>query len=75
MEKPIQLSIEETKDNIVDFINKECIKNNIDYYFLSTILKELYEETLINKDKELESMKKELSKGEDVDELHKNNMG
>lgn len=65
MEKPIQLLIEESKQNIIFFINEECNKNNIDYYFLYNILKEIYEETEILKDKELEKIKKELLEGDE----------
>lgn len=75
MKKPIQLLIEETKKNIIDFINKECDKNEIDYYFLHIILKEIYEETTYNKDKELEKIREELLKGEIEDGICKNNVG
>ena len=66
MKKPIQLAIEETKENIVNFINQECEKNKIDYYFLESILKEIYQETLKLKDEELKQMKEEVN-----NELHK----
>ena len=59
MEEPIQLRIEESKQDIVDFINNECKKNEIDFYFLEYILKEIYQEVTINRDKELESIKSE----------------
>ena len=65
MEKPIQLKIEESKQNIVDFINDECIKNEIDFYFLEYILKEIYQEVTINRDKELESIKSEYNKSKE----------
>lgn len=65
MKKPIQIAIEDSKKNIINFINNECNRNNIDYYFLSIILKEIYEETLTLKDKELEEMRQELSRGVD----------
>ena len=72
MKQPIQLAIEETKNNIINFINEECKKNGIDYYFLYLILKEIYEETSLNKEKELEEMKKELLKGENENGIHEN---
>lgn len=65
MEKPIQLRIEESKQNIVNFINDECIKNEIDFYFLEYILKEIYQEVTINRDKELESIKSEYNKSKE----------
>lgn len=65
MEKPIQLKIEESKQNIVDFINDECKKNEIDFYFLEYILKEIYQEVTINRDKELESIKSEYNKSKE----------
>ena len=65
MEKPIQLKIEESKQDIVDFINNECIKNEIDFYFLEYILKEICQEVTINRDKELESIKSEYNKSKE----------
>lgn len=62
MEKPIQVAIEESKEVIIKAINNECNRNNIDYYFLESILKDIYEETLKSKEKELEEMKKQLEK-------------
>lgn len=57
MEKPIQLKIEDIKNNIVNFINKECSDNKIDYYFLEIILKDIYQEVTSNKNKELQELK------------------
>ena len=51
MDKPIQLIIEDSKNNIVNFINKECFDNKIDYVFLEMILKDIYQEILLNKEK------------------------
>lgn len=65
MEKPIQVAIEESKEVIIKAINNECNRNNIDYYFLESILKDIYEETSKLKEKELEEMKKQLKKEED----------
>lgn len=62
MEKPIQLKIEEAKNNIVDFINQECNKNEIDYYFLEIILNSIYQEVLELKNKEMNQMREEISK-------------
>ena len=74
MDKPIQLLIEETKENIVSFINEECSKNNIDYYFLYVILKEIFEETAILKDRELKKLKENFLKGETKDGIRKNKL-
>lgn len=65
MEKPIQVAIEESKEVIIKAINNECNRNNIDYYFLESILKDIYQETLKLKEQELEEMKKQLEKEED----------
>ena len=59
MEKPIQLIIEDSKNNIVNFINKECSDNKIDYVFLEMILKDIYQEILLNKEKELQEIRQE----------------
>lgn len=59
MDKPIQLTIEDSKNNIVNFINKECSDNKIDYVFLEMILKDIYQEILLNKEKELQEMRQE----------------
>ena len=57
MDKPIQLIIEDSKNNIVNFINKECSDNKIDYVFLEMILKDVYQEILLNKEKELQEIR------------------
>lgn len=57
MDKPIQLIIEDSKNNIVNFINKECSDNKIDYVFLEIILKDVYQEILSNKEKELQEIR------------------
>ena len=57
MDKPIQLIIEDSKNNIVNFINKECSDNKIDYVFLEIILKDVYQEILLNKEKELQEIR------------------
>jgi glutathionyl-hydroquinone reductase len=59
MDKPIQLIIEDSKNNIVNFINKECSDNKIDYVFLEMILKDIYQEILLNKEKELQEIRQE----------------
>lgn len=57
MEIPFQLKIENVKKDIINFINNICNKNSIDYYFLETIIKEIYQETIKLKEEELEEMK------------------
>lgn len=75
MNKPIQIKIEETKKNIIDFINKECDKNNIDYYFLEIILKEIYQETSKLKNEEINQIIIEISNKEvDNNGISKDNM-
>lgn len=64
MNKPIQIKIEETKKNIIDFINEECDKNGIDYYFLEIILKEIYQETLKLKNEEINQIITEITNKE-----------
>lgn len=64
MEKPIQLIIEDVKNDIINFLNKECSENKLDFYFLESILKEIYQETIVQKDNELEELKKEYVKNE-----------
>lgn len=59
MDKPIQLIIEDSKNNIVNFINKECSDNKIDYVFLEMMLKDIYQEILLNKEKELQEIRQE----------------
>ena len=59
MEKPMQLIIEDSKNNIVNFINKECSDNKIDYVFLEMMLKDIYQEILLNKEKELQEIRQE----------------
>ena len=56
MEKPIQLKIEDIKNNIIQFINKECSDNKLDYYFLESILKDIYQEVVNEKNKELQEL-------------------
>lgn len=61
MDKPIQLKIENTKNDIIKFINNECATNEIDYYFLEIIIKNIYDEIIIKKNKELEDLEKQYS--------------
>ena len=49
MNKPIQLEIEEAKKKIISVINDICNENNIDYYFLESIINELHNEVKIKK--------------------------
>ena len=44
MNKPIQLTIEEVRSNLIEYINNVCSKENIYYYFLEIIMKDIYNE-------------------------------
>lgn len=59
MEKPIQLKIEDIKNNIIQFVNKECSDNKLDYYFLESIIKDIYQEVVNEKNKELQEIRQE----------------
>ena len=74
MEKPIQLKIEEAKNNIVDFKNQEFNKKEIDYYFLEIILNSIYQEVLELKNKEMNQMREEISKEVIKNGLSKDNL-
>lgn len=56
MNKPIQLEIEEAKKKIISVINDICNENNIDYYFLESIINELHNEVKIKKELELREL-------------------
>ena len=56
MNKPIQLEIEEAKKKIISVINDICNENNIDYYFLESIINELNNEVKIKKEFELREL-------------------
>lgn len=56
MNKPIQLEIEEAKKKIISVINDICNENNIDYYFLESIINELHNEVKIKKEFELREL-------------------
>ena len=56
MNKPIQLEIEEAKKKIISVINDICNENNIDYYFLESIINELNNEVKIKKELELREL-------------------
>ncbi len=62
MNKPIQLTIEEVRSNLIEYINNVCSKENIDYYFLEIIMKDIYNEISLKKNNQLELMKKEYQK-------------
>ena len=55
MNKPIQLEIEEAKKKIISVINDICNENNIDYYFLESIINELHNEVKIKKELEFKT--------------------
>lgn len=56
MEKPIQIKIEETRNKIINILNQECNDNDIDYYFLESILKDIYSEVQRLKENELKDL-------------------
>ncbi len=62
MNEPIQLTIEEVRASLIEYINNICSTKNIDYYFLENIMKDIYNEILLKKNNQLESMKKEYEK-------------
>lgn len=64
MEKPLQLRIEDAKNNIIKFINDESNRNDLDYYFLFYIMKDIYSEINILKEKELQELKIEEGKND-----------
>lgn len=53
MDKPIQIRIEEAKQEIVDSINNIINEKQLDYYFLHSIMKDIYNEISTNKDAEI----------------------
>ncbi len=67
MKKSIQLEIEKAKEEIVNKINEISNNHNLDYYFLFFIIKEIYRETEIKKDEELQNLKNSLNKGVEKD--------
>lgn len=76
MKKPIQLVIEDIKLELIDHINSFCSEQNIDYYFLEIVIKDLYNEISSKKEKELDILKEEYLKNtkgvEDKDGNDKN---
>lgn len=58
MEKPIQIKIEEIRNKIINILNQECNDNGIDYYFLESILKDIYSEVQRLKENELKDLQK-----------------
>lgn len=63
--KPIELKIEDTKNNIIIAINDVCKSNDISSYFLEMILKEIYQESVINKNKEITILSNNFNKKEE----------
>lgn len=55
MNKPANLIVEETKDNIINIINE----SGLPAFLLEPILKDLHDQTSILKQKELEKSKRE----------------
>lgn len=61
MNKPIQIKIEETKKEIIKIINEICNNNDIDYYFLESIIDEIHRETKIKKELELKELENKIN--------------
>lgn len=62
MDKPIQIKIEECRQEIVENINKIANKYDIDYYFLAPILKDIYVQAEELRMQEYTSIKKQYEK-------------
>lgn len=62
--KPIQLRIEEARKEVVSSINEIAQKQDLDFYFLHSIIKELFVELNNNKDMELVQLENEYNKKE-----------
>lgn len=60
--KPLPIILEDSKKELILFINNLCNKNNLNYYFLDMIVKGIYEEIKENKDMELKYIQEEYSK-------------
>jgi hypothetical protein len=62
--KPIQLRIEEARKEVVSSINEIAQKQDLDFYFLHSIIKELFVELNNNKEMELVQLENEYNKKE-----------
>ena len=60
--KPLPIILEDSKKELILFINNLCNKNNLNYYFLDMIVNGIYEEIKENKDMELKYIQEEYSK-------------
>lgn len=67
MQKPISLIMEETKEELVKFINEIKDKNNLPIYLLEFILGDIYNQVVNLKQQELEFTKQEYEKTKEKD--------
>ena len=72
MEKPIDLKIEDTKYEIINIINK----SNLPAFILEPIFKDIYNQLLLNKNRDLEkSRKKYMDQQKNETEIKNQNKG
>lgn len=66
MNKPIQLQLEEAREELIKSINDITDKYALDPYFLEFIMKDIYKEIVSNTEKELARIKASLEKEEET---------
>ena len=71
MDKPIQINIEEAKQEIVNSINEIVSERGLDYYFLHLIMKDIFNEISANKDLEISQMLEEQKNNKEKKEIKK----
>lgn len=65
MDRPINIVLEEVKEEVNVFIDNLLKKHNLNFYLLQIIIKELYENVSFLKEQELEETKKSLEESKE----------
>ena len=65
---PIQIAVEEAKNEIINDINKISNKYNLSYFLLNIIINDIHDEVSIKEKEELNILRKQYNKSKEVNE-------
>ena len=66
MNRPIEVAIEDCKNEIIQFINKIGNENHLSYYFIETIINNIHQELIYKKESELKMLRQSQNKESEI---------
>lgn len=55
---PLEIALDNSKSELIEFINDLCNKYNLSFYLLEIVIKDIYNEIIIKKDAEIRELRK-----------------